>query len=312
MGTFESDIRRQFKNIGYSDRRRISMALRRLESTPVDKQEEARNELMISLASAVDRQKRRTEDFPKFKYPASLPVSARRDEIVKAIRENQVVIIAGETGSGKTTQIPKMCHEAGFGCYGMIGHTQPRRIAARAVAQRIAEELGQDLGKSVGYKVRFTDVTSDECAIKLMTDGILLSETQSDRLLLDYDCIIIDEAHERSLNIDFLLGYLRRLLAKRPELHLVITSATIDPGRFSRHFGDAPVIEVSGRTYPVEVIYAPPEEMAAESDDEDGEAEIPGEREAILRAFKSLQHDFGRGDTLVFLPGERDITDTES
>ncbi len=312
MGTFESDIRRQFKNTGYSDRRRLSMALKRLGSVPAEKQEEARNEIMISLASAVDRLKRRTEDFPKFKYPSSLPVSARRDEIVKAIRENQVVIIAGETGSGKTTQIPKMCHEAGFGRFGMIGHTQPRRIAARAVAQRIAEELGQDLGKSVGYKVRFTDVTSDECSIKLMTDGILLSETQSDRLLLDYDCIIIDEAHERSLNIDFLLGYLRRLIAKRPELHLVITSATIDPGRFSRHFGDAPVIEVSGRTYPVEVIYAPPEEMAEDSDDEDGEAEIPGQREAILRAFKSLQHDYGRGDTLVFLPGERDITDTET
>jgi ATP-dependent helicase HrpA len=311
MGTFDSDIRRQFKNTGYSDRRKLSMALRRLESVPAEKQDEAKDEIMLSLAAAVDRFKRRTEDFPEFKYPASLPVSARRDEIVKAIRDNQVVIIAGETGSGKTTQIPKMCHEAGFGRYGMIGHTQPRRIAARAVAQRIAEELGQDLGKSVGYKVRFTDVTSDECAIKLMTDGILLSETQSDRLLLDYDCIIIDEAHERSLNIDFLLGYLRRLLARRPELHLVITSATIDPGRFSRHFGDAPVIEVSGRTYPVEVIYAPPEEMA-EDDDEDSDAAIPGQREAILKAFKSLQHDFGRGDTLVFLPGERDITDTET
>ncbi|MDD6317910.1 MAG: ATP-dependent RNA helicase HrpA [Succinatimonas hippei] len=310
MRTFEDEIRAGFLKTGYRDRRNLSMALERLESVPEDKLDDAKNEIALNLAAAQERLEKRVANFPKITYPASLPVSSRRDEIVKAIKENQVVIIAGETGSGKTTQIPKMCHEAGFGQYGMIGHTQPRRIAARAVASRIAEELGQDLGQSVGYKVRFSDVTSDECAIKLMTDGILLSETQTDRWLLNYDCIIIDEAHERSLNIDFLLGYLRRLLTKRHDLHLVITSATIDPQRFSRHFNNAPVIEVSGRTFPVEVIYAPPEEMQNE-DDDDEQSEIPGQREAILRAFKTLQHDYGRGDTLVFLPGEREITETE-
>lgn len=216
-----------------------------------------REELKEWVESEVASLKARGENVPKLEYPESLPVSQRREEIVKAIKENQVVIIAGETGSGKTTQIPKMCLEAGFGIKGLIGHTQPRRLAARAVASRIAEELHEQLGKSVSYKVRFTDISSPEAYIKLMTDGILLSELASNRQLLSYDVIIIDEAHERSLNIDFLLGYLKTLLARRPELKLIITSATIDVERFSEHFGGAPIIEVSGRTYPVEVVYMP-------------------------------------------------------
>ncbi|MDY2799249.1 MAG: ATP-dependent RNA helicase HrpA [Anaerobiospirillum succiniciproducens] len=216
-----------------------------------------RDELKEWVESEVASLKARGDNVPKLEYPESLPVSQRREEIVKAIKENQVVIIAGETGSGKTTQIPKMCLEAGFGIKGLIGHTQPRRLAARAVAARIAEELHEQLGKSVSYKVRFTDISSPEAYIKLMTDGILLSELASDRQLLSYDVIIIDEAHERSLNIDFLLGYLKTLLIRRPELKLIITSATIDVERFSEHFGGAPIIEVSGRTYPVEVVYMP-------------------------------------------------------
>ncbi len=187
-------------------------------------------------------------------YPPDLPVSQLRDEIVEAIRGNQVVIVAGATGSGKTTQLPKMCLELG---QKSIAHTQPRRIAARAVAERISEELGVDLGGIVGYQVRFTDRASAETRVKVMTDGILLAALQGDRTLRQYDTIIIDEAHERSLNIDFLLGYLKQLLPKRPDLKVIITSATIDPGSFSRHFGDAPIIEVSGRSYPIEVRYRP-------------------------------------------------------
>lgn len=214
-------------------------------------------ELSVQIEEAQQRLKQHQENLPKLEYPESLPVSQRREEIVKAIQTHQVVIIAGETGSGKTTQIPKMCLEAGYGRKGLIGHTQPRRIAARAVAARIASEMHEELGHSVSYKVRFTDISSPDAYIKLMTDGILLSELSSDRLLLDYEVVIIDEAHERSLNIDFLLGYLKGLLQKRPELKLIITSATIDVERFSEHFNHAPIIEVSGRTYPVEVVYMP-------------------------------------------------------
>ena len=192
------------------------------------------------------------------RYPDELPVAGRREEILAAIRQHQVVVVAGETGSGKTTQLPKICLEAGLGIQGRIGHTQPRRLAARAVAQRIADELQTPLGQAVGYQVRFTDQSDDHTRIKLMTDGILLAQTQHDRFLNEYDCIIIDEAHERSLNIDFLLGYLKQLLPKRPDLKIVITSATIDVQRFARHFADAagnpaPVIEVSGRNFPVEM-----------------------------------------------------------
>ena len=236
---------------------------------------------------------------PPITYPPELPVSQRRDEIAQAIRDHQVVIIAGETGSGKTTQIPKICLELGRGVTGQIGHTQPRRLAARTVAERIAEELGSPLGETVGYQVRFTDVSADDTLIKLMTDGILLNELARDRQLKRYDTLIIDEAHERSLNIDFILGYLRKLLPERPDLKLIITSATIDPERFAAAFGGAPVVEVSGRTYPVEVRYRPKIEGG-----EDGD-----QGQAILDAVDELSGE-GPGDILVFLSGEREIRDT--
>ncbi len=244
-------------------------------------------------------------------YPAQLPVSQRREEIATAIRDHQVVVVAGETGSGKTTQLPKICLELGRE---RIGHTQPRRIAARAVAERIAEELGTDLGgpgAPVGYQVRFTDRTTRATKVKVMTDGILLAELQRDRQLQRYDTIIIDEAHERSLNIDFLLGYLKRLLPRRPDLKVVITSATIDVDRFAAHFGTpgrpAPVVEVSGRTYPVEVRYRPLLEPA--QDDEDDEPVQRDQTEAVVDAVRELARE-GPGDVLVFLPGEREIRDT--
>jgi ATP-dependent helicase HrpA len=255
---------------------------------------------------------RRRSLVPRLSYPDQLPVSQRRDDIAAAIRDHQVVIVAGETGSGKTTQLPKICLELGRGVAGMIGHTQPRRIAARSVAERIAEEIGRPLGETVGYQVRFTDHSSPDTLVKLMTDGILLAELQHDRDLSAYDTIIIDEAHERSLNVDFLLGYLRRLLPRRPDLKVIVTSATIDPERFSAHFADAqgvgaPIVEVSGRTYPVEVRYRPLVEQAAL--DEEGEAVVRDQTEAIVDAVGELV-DEGPGDVLVFLPGEREIRDT--
>src|SRR4051794_27000671 len=234
-------------------------------------------------------------------YP-DLPVAERRDEIAAAIRDHQVVIVAGETGSGKTTQLPKICLELGRGVAGVIGHTQPRRLAARTVADRIASELGVELGGAVGYAVRFTDQVGPATNVKLMTDGILLAELRRDRELSAYDTIIVDEAHERSLNIDFILGYLAQLLPRRPDLKLLITSATIDPQRFSRHFGDAPIVEVSGRTYPVEVRYRP---LLAEDAADDDRDQIT----AICDAVEELQAE-GPGDILVFLSGEREIRDT--
>ena len=231
-------------------------------------------------------------------FPESLPVSQRKAEIEKLLSEHQVIVVAGETGSGKTTQLPKMCLELGFGNLGMIGHTQPRRIAARSVAVRIAEELETELGGLVGYKVRFNDLISDNTQIKLMTDGILLAEIQTDRFLNQYSCLIIDEAHERSLNNDFILGYLKQLLPRRRDLKLIITSATIDVERFSKHFNNAPIIEVSGRTYPVEVRYRP----VVEEDDQD-------QLQGILNAVDELQAE-GRGDILIFMNGEREIRDT--
>jgi len=246
---------------------------------------------------------RRRANLPRPRYPEELPVVAKRREIARAIDAHQVVIVCGETGSGKTTQLPKICLELGRGVAGMIGHTQPRRIAARTVAARIATELASPLGHAVGYKVRFSDRVSPDSYIKVMTDGILLAETQSDRRLRSYDTIIIDEAHERSLNIDFLLGYVRQLLPQRPDLKLIVTSATIDAERFSRHFGDAPVIEVSGRLYPVEIRYRP---LAGrgESDEEQDMTE------ATLDAVDELARIPGGGDVLVFLPGEREIRET--
>jgi ATP-dependent helicase HrpA len=237
-------------------------------------------------------------------YPEQLPVSQKKDDIKQAIANNQVVIIAGETGSGKTTQIPKMCLELGRGVDGYIGHTQPRRLAARSVANRIAEEMQCELGQQVGFKIRFSDQVSDNSYIKLMTDGILLAEIQQDRYLNQYDTIIIDEAHERSLNIDFILGYLKNLLPKRPDLKVIITSATIDPERFSKHFDNAPIIEVSGRTFPVEVRYRPTTEINKDDMEADGD-----QLQGIFDAVDELC-DEGPGDILIFMNGEREIRDT--
>ena len=242
---------------------------------------------------------KRLAALPKPEFDNTLPVHEKLDEIKKAIAENQVTIICGETGSGKTTQLPKICLELGRGAAGLIGHTQPRRLAARSVAERIAEELKSEIGSAVGYKVRFTDHTSRDACVKLMTDGILLAETQTDRYLTAYDTIIIDEAHERSLNIDFLLGYLKQLLPRRPDLKVIITSATIDAERFSQHFNGAPVLEVSGRTYPVEILYRP----LTSKDEDDAEVELT---DAIVDAADELAR-YGEGDILVFLPGEREI-----
>jgi ATP-dependent helicase HrpA len=246
---------------------------------------------------------RRQASVPRIHYPPALPISQHVSEIAAAIRDHQVVVIAGETGSGKTTQLPKICLELGRGIRGTIGHTQPRRLAARTVAERIAAELGVPVGDAVGWKVRFTDQASDATLVKLMTDGILLAEIQSDPSLVQYDTLIIDEAHERSLNIDFVLGYLKQLLPRRPDLKVIITSATIDPERFSRHFGGAPVIEVSGRTYPVEIRYRPfGPDGAGGADDRD-------QPQAICDAVTELRRE-GPGDILVFLSGEREIRDT--
>lgn len=267
----------------------------------------ALREVGQDIQAAADRLALVDAAVPPLTYPDSLPVSGRKDDIAAAIEENQVVIIAGETGSGKTTQIPKICLDIGRGRRGLIGHTQPRRIAARTVAERIASELDQDIGESVGYAIRFDDQVSDSTAVKLMTDGILLAEMQRDRFLNKYDTIIIDEAHERSLNIDFLLGYLKRLLPKRPDLKVIITSATIDPESFAEHFAQpdgtpAPIIEVSGRTYPVEIRYRPLEFEAG------GKLVDQDPLDGLTEAIEELMAE-GDGDILCFFPGERDIRD---
>jgi ATP-dependent helicase HrpA len=279
----------------YRLRRRLDRA-RKLRDT--DARRAAAAEIAAEVDAAEQRVARRRAAVPRVSYPAALPITDKRDEIMEAVREHQVVIVAGETGSGKTTQLPKLCLELGRGVRGAIGHTQPRRLAARTVAERVAEELETPLGGAVGYKVRFSDHASDDTLVKLMTDGILLAELLDDRMLRRYDTLIIDEAHERTLNVDFLLGYLAQLLPRRPDLKVIITSATIDPERFSRHFGDAPVVEVSGRTYPVEVRYRP----IADDGDRD-------QIQAICDAVDELCAA-GRGDILVFLSGEREIRDT--
>ncbi|MEV0281904.1 ATP-dependent RNA helicase HrpA [Streptomyces sp. NPDC050610] len=298
---------------------------RRLDGARRIRKPEARSAVLAEIAADFDaaelRVAGRREAVPKISYPEQLPVSQKKDEILAAIRDHQVVIVAGETGSGKTTQIPKICLELGRGVKGLIGHTQPRRLAARTVAERVAEELNTPLGEAVGWKVRFTDQVGGDTLVKLMTDGILLAEIQTDRELRQYDTIIIDEAHERSLNIDFILGYLAQLLPRRPDLKVVITSATIDPERFARHFGSfasvadggatdaesaksAPIVEVSGRTYPVEVRYRPLLEEGSEDSDRD-------QITAICDAVDELQREGdGFGDILVFLSGEREIRDT--
>lgn len=305
-----ADIRRRLDDLMLSDRADIRRRLHIAEN--MLRQGKPADRLLAQLADRANASaaqlRRRAASLPAPSYPFDLPVSQRREEIAAAIKSHQVVVVAGETGSGKTTQLPKICLDVGRGVAGLIGHTQPRRIAARAVATRIAAELQSPLGKLVGYKVRFGDQTSDDNLIKLMTDGILLAETQGDRDLLQYDTLIIDEAHERSLNIDFLLGYLRQLLPRRPDLKLIITSATIDTDRFSRHFNNAPVVEVSGRVYPVEVRYrAPVPEVAPDGEPED---EDQGIEHAIIRAVDEIAREpgeVGSGDILVFLSGEREI-----
>src|SRR5487761_2497737 len=253
------------------------------------------------LSLSAQRRLARVQQLTEIEFPPALPVSARAEEIARAIAGHQVVIVSGETGSGKTTQLPKICLSLGRGVLGVIGHTQPRRVAARSVGARIAHELKSELGGLVGYKVRFNDKVSNDTCIKLMTDGILLAEIHSDPLLKNYDTIIIDEAHERSLNIDFLLGYLKQLLPRRPDLKLIITSATLDAERFSKHF-NAKIIEVSGRSYPVETRYRP-----LQISDEGEAQDVP---QAISAALDELAAGGLRGDVLVFLPGEREIRDT--
>jgi ATP-dependent helicase HrpA len=288
-----------------ADRHRLRSRLRGIERSAARGADVT--EALRKLAADAERSagifRDRAASIPHPTFPQDLPVVERREEIAKAIAQNQVLVLSGETGSGKTTQLPKICLELGRGVAGMIGHTQPRRIAARSVASRIAEELNSSVGEVVGYKVRFHDRVSPRSYVKVMTDGILLAETQHDHFLERYDTIIIDEAHERSLNIDFLLGYLKQLLPKRPDLKLIITSATIETQRFSKHFGNAPVIEVSGRTYPVEVRYRPLE--SDDPEEEDLEME-----EAVLRAVDELWRTDGPGDVLVFLSGEREIRET--
>lgn len=277
------------------DQHRLRQALRRLSGDPADLAT-----LTSKIEESVRQRQLRLDNLPSQSYPEELPISQRRDDIATAIRDHQVVIVAGETGSGKTTQLPKICLGLGRGVAGFIGHTQPRRLAARSVATRIAEELNSPLGEAVGFKVRFSDHTKASSYIKLMTDGILLAELQGDRFLDQYDTLIIDEAHERSLNIDFLLGYLKQLLPKRKDLKVIITSATIDTERFSKHFDNAPVIEVSGRSYPVEIRYQ-------QNDDEETDT-----TQAILAAVDELSQveSHKQGDTLIFLSGEREIRET--
>ena len=290
----------QLKDLTTNDYRRLRSRIYGLSNVkkPETKQAiQTEIEQDILTAQAHFSARKAHQESLNINYP-DLPVSSRREEILKLIAENQVVVIAGETGSGKTTQLPKMCLELGRGVKGLIGHTQPRRIAARSVANRIAEELQSEIGATVGYKVRFNDQVSDNTLVKLMTDGILLAEIQNDRYLNQYDTLIIDEAHERSLNNDFILGYLKQILHKRPDLKVIITSATIDVERFSRHFNNAPIIEVSGRTFPVEVRYRP----IVEEDDQD-------QLQGILNAVDELQAE-GRGDILIFMNGEREIRDT--
>ncbi|AKS31375.1 ATP-dependent RNA helicase HrpA [Mycolicibacterium goodii] len=303
------ELRARLDGLTIRDAARLGRRLKNLrgaDPAKIAEQISAAEALVLTRQAAV----------PQITYP-DLPVTQRRDDIAKAISDNQVVVVAGATGSGKTTQLPKICLDLGRGIRGTIGHTQPRRLAARTVAQRIADELNTPLGDAVGYTVRFTDQASDATLVKLMTDGILLAEIQRDRRLLRYDTLILDEAHERSLNIDFLLGYLRELLPRRPDLKVIVTSATIEPERFSRHFDDAPIVEVSGRTYPVEIRYRPLEVPVRPAEDEDPDdpdheivrTEMRDPTEAIVDAVRELEAE-PPGDVLVFLSGEREIRDT--
>src|SRR5690349_17317685 len=310
-------LRRQLDAVCSRDFGRLLGRWRTLSRRPDEKKMGA---LRADIERSAARRRDRAAAKPEIRLDESLPISARGEDIVKLIREHQVVVIAGETGSGKTTQLPKLCLAAGRGEAGMIGCTQPRRLAARSVARRVAEELGTPLGEQVGFQVRFTDQVSERTLVKFMTDGILLAETQGDPWLSSYDTVIIDEAYERSLNIDFLLGYLKRLAARRPELKIIVTSATIDTARFAEHFGDAPVVSVEGRAYPVEVRWRPadaaaapptrdraPHGRGASERVQQGSAEHLGLVLDEIMADRSLGG--GPGDVLVFLPGEREIRD---
>ena len=295
----QSMIQQRF---GFS--RQLSQIKKRLKhKQPVDQSIE---KLLTQVVASCERAQKRGVSLSTITYDDNLPISQKRSDISNAIRDHQVVVIAGETGSGKTTQIPKICLELGLAQYGLIAHTQPRRIAARSVSQRIAQELSVNLGEEVGYQIRFNDQSNEQTLVKLMTDGILLAETQNDRFLNKYQTIIIDEAHERSLNIDFLLGYLKQLLPKRPDLKVIITSATIDVERFSKHFNDAPVIQVSGRTFPVETRYRPLIDLDEEGEEREGDLYA-----GIIDAVEELQLEDSKrgqiGDVLIFLSGEREI-----
>ena len=305
MASEISQLQQLLPQVMGRDHFRFSRKLRDLQARikqnkPSDK---ALQTLQEQVATSVALKQQRSQNCPSVELAEGLPVSGRADEIRDLIENNQVVILAGETGSGKTTQLPKICLSMGRGIGGLIGHTQPRRIAARTVASRIAEELNSPLGEAVGYQVRFSDHSNDNTHIKLMTDGILLAEIQNDRYLNKYDTLIIDEAHERSLNIDFLLGYIKTILPKRPDLKVIVTSATIDLERFSKHFNDAPVLEVSGRTYPVDVHYRP----MAERDDALQDAIVDTVQEILQSEAGASRRG---GDILVFLAGERDIRET--
>ncbi|MGL4473169.1 MAG: DEAD/DEAH box helicase, partial [Shewanella sp.] len=283
-----------------TDVARIRRRLSRLNKQRTAASDDVMTALALEAEASFEKVQQRLANRPKIDFPENLPVSLKRDEIAAAISAHQVVIIAGETGSGKTTQLPKICLELGRGTRGLIGHTQPRRLAARSVATRVAEELNSPLGNVVGFKVRFADAIQSDSYIKLMTDGILLAELTSDKFLNQYDTLIIDEAHERSLNIDFILGLLKKILPKRPDLKVIITSATIDVEKFSAHFNNAPIIEVSGRTYPVETRYRPlVQDTDADLDLLDG----------IFAAVDELVAE-GLGDILIFMNGEREIRDT--
>ena len=298
----------------FADRHRLRRQLHDLRKKAGDAplEDERLSHWLERFQASVAKVEARRQSVPVMRYDDSLPIAAKREEIKEALRKHQVLVIAGETGSGKTTQLPKICLEIGRGVHGLIGHTQPRRLAARSVATRVAEEIGTPLGELVGYQVRFEDQSKDSSLIKLMTDGILLAETQHDRFLEKYDTIIVDEAHERSLNIDFLLGYLKTLLPRRPDLKVIITSATIDLERFSEHFNGAPIVEVSGRTFPVETWYRP---LSAEVDEDGNRVEDDlTVDQGILAALDEIdahEKSIGKrpGDVLVFLPGEREIRD---
>ncbi len=317
MSAIDSDLantlrerRRAVDGAMSHDRGRLLGLWSRWQGKPGNPQ--VRDAFEQALAASQAQRQARAEQQPAITLDNQLPIAREAERIIALIRDHQVVVIAGETGSGKTTQLPKLCLAAGRGAAGMIGCTQPRRIAARAVAARVAEELKTPLGTIVGFQVRFTDRVSEQSRIKFMTDGILLAEIASDRWLSAYDTIIVDEAHERSLNIDFLLGYLKQLLHKRSDLKLIVTSATIDTERFAQHFDNAPVINVEGRTFPVEVRYRPLEGDTGDSDDGEHSSGRDGERsvnDAIVAAIDEITRIDPRGDVLMFLPGEREIRD---